>query len=381
MAKAITFAAHGCSDTNSGASGAKWGLALCIPEASRRPARKPGACGNSCSTALIQLNTAERPSRAAQSKRPRTRRLPRSPRVSQSAPGRLEESKHAAQWEKSLTRDAKAIANLPVAAIDTAHVLQAEPIWKRSRNRQPHARPHRARNRLRDRSEISRREDGNPARWDGHLEELLGSKARAARAKRERTGKSGHHLALPYRHAPDFMQALRRLDSLSARALEFTVFTAARTAETIGMKWSEVDFEERTWTVPAGRMKMKKQHRVPLSDRAMEILRGLERHGEHVFPLSNMAMLECLRGLWPGVTVHGCRSTFRDWCKEQTNYPREIAELALAHVLADKSEAAYSRGDALDKRRQLMAAWTRYCGGKPAATGATVTPMRKLADA
>ena len=127
-------------------------------------------------------------------------------------------------------------------------------------------------------------------------------------------------------------------------------------------------------------MKAGKQHRVPLPDRAVEILRGLERHGERVFPLSNMSMLECARGLWPGVTVHGMRSCFRDWCKEQTNYPREIAELALAHTLADKSEAAYSRGDALDKRRQLMAAWARYCGGKPTAAG-TVTPIRKSADA
>ena len=213
---------------------------------------------------------------------------------------------------------------------------------------------------------------------DGHLEELLGSKAKAARAKRERTGKSGHHPALSYRNAADFMSDLRRLNSLSANALEFTVLTAARTAETIGMKWSEIDFEVKTWTVPAGRMKMKKQHKVPLCDRAVAILKALKRDGDRVFGLSNMAMLQCLRGLRPGLTVHGFRSTFMDWAHEQTAFPKVAIDMALAHAIGDRVEAAYRRGDLIEQRARLMKAWDEYLDN-PAATGATVTPIRRAA--
>jgi len=291
-------------------------------------------------------------------------------------------SKHAAQWEKSLTRDTKAIADLPVAAIDTAHVLEVlGPIWK--------TKPETA-SRTRGRIErvlayaivakYRKREDGNPARWDGHLEELLGSKAKAQKAKRERLGKSGHHPALPYKEAPDFMASLRRLDSLSARALEFSVLTAARTAEVIGANWSEFDLTERTWTVPAGRMKMKKEHKVPLCDLAVAILAKLPRHGDRVFKLSDMAMLQCLRGLRPGLTVHGFRSTFMDWAHEQTATAKVVIDMALAHAIGDKVEAAYRRGDLFERRKQLMELWGKFCG-RPAATGATVTPLRKLADA
>ena len=172
--------------------------------------------------------------------------------------------------------------------------------------------------------------------------------------------------------------------SVSARALEFTILGATRTNETIGARWSEIDSKEKVWTIPASRMKSKRPHRVPLSNRALEILEGLPREGDFVFPggkknepLSNMAMLELLRGMTgdSGYTVHGtARSSFRDWAKEQTNFPREIAELALAHVVADKSEAAYSRGDALDKRRRLMDAWAKYCATLRLAT--TVTQIR-----
>jgi integrase len=291
--------------------------------------------------------------------------------------------KHAAQWENSLTKDTKAIANLPIAAIDTSHVLEVlEPIWRKK--------PETA-SRTRGRIErvlafaivakYRKREDGNPARWDGHLQELLGSKAKAQAAKRERTGKSGHHPALPYKDAPEFMAQLRRLDSPSARALEFTILCAVRTNETIGAKWSEIDFEERTWIVPSGRMKMGREHRVPLSDRAVEILRGLKRHGDRVFPLSNMAMLQCLRGLWLGLTVHGFRSTFMDWAHEQTAFAKVVIDKALAHAINDKSEAAYRRGDLIEKRKRLMEAWSEYCCGKPTATSATIMPMRKLVDA
>lgn len=210
---------------------------------------------------------------------------------------------------------------------------------------------------------------------------MLGSKVKAQKAKRERLGKSGHHPALSYKEAPDFMALLRRLDSLSARALEFCVLTTARTAEVIGAKWSEFDLKERTWTVPAGRMKMKKQHKVPLCGRAITILKALPRHGDRVFNLSNMAMLQCLRGLRPGLTVHGFRSTFMDWSHERTAFPKVVIDMALAHAIGDRVEAAYRRGDLIEQRARLMKAWSEYLV-KAAATGATVTPIRKaVADA
>jgi integrase len=286
-------------------------------------------------------------------------------------------AKHATQWERSLTHDAKAIANLPISAIDTAHVLQVlQPIWK--------TKPETAA-RTRGRIErvlafatvakYRRLEDGNPARWSGHLEELLGSKSKAKKVKRDLTGKSGHHPALPYQDIPEFMTQLRELPLLSARALEFTILTAARTAEVLGARWSEFDFGNRTWTVPAGRMKMGKEHRVPLSDRAVDILQTLKRDGDRVFNLSAMAMLQCLHGMRPGLTVHGFRSTFMDWAHEQTAFAKVVIDKALAHGIDDKSEAAYRRGDLFEKRARLMEAWGGYC-----ATGqgtADVIPLRR----
>ena len=287
--------------------------------------------------------------------------------------------KHVAQWRATFEGKNAATAkinNLPVAAIDTVLVLSVlKPIWK--------TKPETA-SRIRGRIErvlawatVSQYRQGeNPARWRGHLAEMLPAKTKIYKVK--------HHKALPYADIPAFMQSLRERDGVSARALEFTILSATRTNESIGALWSEVDLKDNTWTIPSERMKSKRPHRVPLSDRAAAILKAIPREGEFVFPggkanqpLSNMAMLELTRGMiGNGYTVHGFRSSFRDWCKEQTNFPREIAELALAHVVADKSEAAYSRGDALDKRRQLMAAWARYCAEKPkAATAENVTPM------
>jgi integrase len=290
--------------------------------------------------------------------------------------------KHAWQWEQSLTKEVKAITNLPVNAIDTSHILHVlEPIW-----------PEKPETASRIRGRIERvlayataaqyrtRESGNPARWDGHLEELLGSKVLAQRAKRTRTGKSGHHAALPYADLPQLMTMLRRLDSLSARALEFTVLTAARTSETIGANWSEIDLETKTWTLPGKRMKAGKEHRVPLSGRAVHILEQLSgsRTGR-VFPLSNMAMLQCLRGLRSGLTTHGFRSTFMDWAHERTAFPKVVIDMALAHQVGDKVEAAYRRGDLFEKRRQLMYAWCGYCTTHAAADA--VTPIRRVANA
>src|SRR5262249_16530412 len=158
------------------------------------------------------------------------------------------------------------------------------------------------------------------------------------------------------------MEKLRDKDSLSAKALEFTILTAARTNETIGMKWDEIDFAHKVWTIPAQRMKASREHRVPLSDRAIAVLSSVPRNGSAlVFPLSNMAMLELLKGMdGNGFTVHGFRSTFSDWARDNTAYPRDEIEMALAHQIADKTEAAYRRGDALKKRARLMDEWSKF---------------------
>jgi len=292
--------------------------------------------------------------------------------------------KHASQWQTSLTKEAKAIAHLPVAKIDTSHVLSVlQPIWK--------SKPETA-SRLRGRIErvlayavaakYRTRESGNPAKWDGSLKELLGSVAVARRAKRERMNHSGHHAALPYADMPALMAGLRaRRNSLSARALEFTILATARTAETIGATWQEFDLVEKTWTIPAHRMKMKKAHKVPLSARAVEILKALPQSGDRPFALSQIAMLKTLRGLRPGMTVHGMRSSFTDFAHERTAHAKVVIDQALAHAISDKVEAAYRRGDLFDKRRQLMAAWADFCASppreEPNANATTVTPMRK----
>ena len=186
---------------------------------------------------------------------------------------------------------------------------------------------------------------------------------------------------MAFTELPAFMAELRGRDSISARALEFTILTAARTSEAIGAKWSEIDLDAGVWTVPAERMKGGKEHQVPLSKRALAILEDLPRErGGYVFPgarakspLSNMAMLELLRGMdGNGFTVHGFRSTFRDWAGDRTNYAREVIEHALAHHIKDKAEASYRRSAALDKRRQLMEAWAKYCSSPPHTSGQVV---------
>ena len=200
-----------------------------------------------------------------------------------------------------------------------------------------------------------------------------------------------HHDAVPYREMSAFMATLRNRKGASARALEFTILTATRTSETIGARWSEIaevdisNGESKkiwVWTVPAERMKAGKEHRVPLSKRALAILKELPRESEYVFPgarkdkpLSNMAMLELMRGMrGKGATVHGLRSTFRDWAAEQTSYPNEMCEIALAHAVNDKTEKAYRRGDMMEKRRRLMADWAAYCD-RPLSAGANVVSL------
>jgi integrase len=205
----------------------------------------------------------------------------------------------------------------------------------------------------------------NPARWHGHLDHLLPRQSKLAR---------GHHAAMPYEDVAAFVAKLRKRKALAALALELCILTAARTSEILEMPWSEIDLDKKIWTVPAIRMKMEREHRVPLVPRAIAILRQLEqsRVGEFVFPgqarnkpLSNMAMEMVLRRMnVDDATVHGFRSSFRDWAGNVSNFPREIAETALAHVIGDQAEQAYRRGDALDKRRKLMEAWASYCEPK-----------------
>ena len=181
-----------------------------------------------------------------------------------------------------------------------------------------------------------------------------------------------HHAALPYSEISDFMKALRAISGNSAAAFEFLILAAARTSEVIYAKWAEIDFKKKLWIVPAARMKSRREHRVPLSSAAIAVLKQMEEgKGEYVFagrspyaPLSNMALLMTLgRMNRADITAHGFRSTFRDWAAECTNFPSEVVEMALAHVIEGKTEAAYRRGDLLDKRRQLMEAWAEYCAG------------------
>jgi integrase len=275
--------------------------------------------------------------------------------------------KHREQWRMTLTEYCKSISSLPVQAIDTDLVLKVlTPLWT--------TRTETAK-RLRGRVERvlswakgrGLRNGENPARWAGHLDEMLASPSKIAAVR--------HHPALPYAEIPAFMAELRERDSLSAKALEFTILTAARTGEVIGATWDEIDLEAKVWTVPASRMKAGKEHRIPLSERALAVLRDVPRHGARIFPLSNMAMLELVRGIRPGYVPHGFRSSFRDWAAEMTATPNHVVEQALAHAIGDKVEAAYRRGDLFTKRAKLMTSWAQYCE-KPILPSAVV-PLRR----
>jgi len=274
--------------------------------------------------------------------------------------------KHRAQWRATLKTYAyPVLGDLAVDDIATSHVVKVlEPFWKEK--------PETA-NRVRGRVERvlawatvrGFRSGDNPARWRGHLAELFPAKGKLGKVK--------HLSALPFSEMPALMAELRARDLRSARALEFTILTAARTGELIGATGNEMNLATKTWTVPASRMKAGKEHKVPLCDRAVEILRGLGEHGdkERVFALSHAPMLELLKGMRPGITVHGFRSSFRDWAAERTNYPNIVVEAALAHAISNKVEAAYRRGDLFEKRRRLMAEWAAWCS-RPVPADATV---------
>jgi len=277
-------------------------------------------------------------------------------------------AKHADQWRNTLASYAYPVfVDFPVQAIDTALIMKVlEPIWATKTE---------TASRLRGRIECvldwatvrEFRRGENPARWRGHLENLL--------PKRQKVQKVEHHSALPYSEIGDFMTTLRTQEGAAARAFEFLILTATRTSETIGATWGEVDFDAKVWTIPASRIKAGKEHRVPLSPAALSILERMKNSGSgnHIFPggqantgLSNMAMLKLLERIGRSdLTVHGFRSTFRDWVSERTSFPREVAEMALAHAISDKVEAAYRRGDLFEKRRKLMEAWYAYCNTAP----------------
>lgn len=270
-------------------------------------------------------------------------------------------AKHRAQWVSTLETYAHpVIGKMDVRDILQGHVLAIlEPIWTTKTETAV---------RLRSRIELvldwatarKYRSGENPARWRGHLDHLL--------AKPSKTKKVVHHAALPFKEVPSFMKSLREVGGVAARALEFTILTAARSGEVRGATWDEVDLEGEFWTVPAARMKAGREHRVPLSDAALALLlstpknhrTGLLFPGTKGQPLSDMSLTAVLKRMnRKDITVHGFRSTFRDWASETTSYPNEVVEMALAHAIGNAVEAAYRRGDLFNKRQSLMADWAK----------------------
>lgn len=274
-------------------------------------------------------------------------------------------AKHAAQWTATLTTYASPVlGTMQVRDIELAHivkVLEKDDFWTAKTE---------TASRVRGRIESvldwatvrGYRKGENPARWKGHLDKVLPAPKKVAKVE--------HHAALPVDAIGAFMRDLRQREGIAARALEVLILTATRSGELRGMTWAEVNLDEAVWIVPAARMKAKREHRVPLSVRVIEVLRGLPVvAGGLVFPgmregspLSDMTLTAVLRRMGRGdLTAHGFRSTFRDWAAERTNYPRDVAEMALAHTIGDKVEAAYRRGDLFDKRTRMMEDWARFC--------------------
>jgi integrase len=290
-------------------------------------------------------------------------------------------AKHASQWENTLEKYVyPIIGKLPVADVDKSLVLKClTPIW----NAKPET-ASRVRGRIENVLDWSKVQDlragDNPAEWKGNLEHLLPSPKEVKPVK--------HHAAMAFEEVPAFAQSLRQRSGISARALEFAILSACRSGEVLGARWSEVDLQKNEWVIPAERMKAKKEHRVPVTPRMREVLLAMQDHRAdeeqdgYVFPganegkpLSNMALTEQLRGMASKVTVHGFRSSFRDWAGEVSGFPREVIEHALAHQLKDKAEASYARGSLFLKRRKLMEAWSAYCEKKVQA-GDVVTDIQ-----
>jgi integrase len=294
-------------------------------------------------------------------------------------------AKHRQQWRNTLTTYVyPTLGELPVSAIDTGLVVEVlDPIWT--------DKPETA-SRVRGRIEAvldaatvrGFRQGPNPAQWKGTLAHVLPARARVR--------KVAHHAALPFEDMPGFLASLRSRAGMAARALEFAALTAARTGEVLGARWGEIDLTTKVWTVPADRMKAGREHRVPLSDPVIDLLEkvrplALTADGKadpaapvfpgprRALPMSNMTMLMLLRRMKrDDLTAHGFRSTFSDWAAERTAYPREVVEMALAHAIGNKVEAAYRRGDLFEKRRNLMEAWATFCEAPPAGEVVSLRP-------
>ena len=271
-------------------------------------------------------------------------------------------AKHTAQWKTTLATYAAPLRDKAIDTISTDDVLSLlKPIWTTKAETAS-----RVRGRIEKILDAAKakgyRQGENPARWRGHLDHLLPKRSKLTR---------GHHAAMPYEDVAAFVGRLRKGDSLAAKALELCILTAARTGEILEMRWSEMDLEKSVWTLPPNRMKAGREHRVPLSARALMILKQLQESntGDFVFPgqrkerpLSKKAMELVLKRMKiENATVHGFRSSFRDWCGNETHFPREVVETALAHAVGNEVERAYRRSDALEKRRKLMEAWANYC--------------------
>ena len=277
-------------------------------------------------------------------------------------------AKHKAQWESTLRQYCyPELGALPVADIETSDVLSVlKPIWTKKTE---------TASRVRGRIEAvldyaaahGWRTGENPARWKGKLEYALPTKAKIAPVR--------NHAALRYQELPELMRRLRASNAFGAMALEFAILTATRSGETRGATWKEIDFDAKVWTIPKGRMKAGREHRVPLSDAALALLKRAEaiRVDDLVFPgmkgcqLSDMTMTALLRRFGTAVTAHGFRATFKTWASDKTEHPREVIEAALAHVVRDRAEQAYQRGSWFERRRALMADWGAYCEGSAAA--------------
>lgn len=286
--------------------------------------------------------------------------------------------KHRAQWRSTLeTYVYPVFGNLYVKDVGQEQVTRVlEPIWKTKNE---------TASRLRGRIESvldwakvrGYRAGDNPAAWKGHLDKLLPAPNKVAKVK--------HHRAIPFAQMPEFMKALGTREGFSARALEFAILCAARSGEVRGAVWSEIDLESRMWTVPAERMKAGKEHRVPLSSEALRLLKALPRieGSSYVFPgrqggdLSDMSLSKVTREMQVDAVPHGFRSTFRDWVGDATNYPRDLVEFALAHTLDSKTEAAYRRGDALEKRRHLMEDWAQFCNSSTSGPASDAIAARR----
>ena len=270
--------------------------------------------------------------------------------------------KHRQQWIRTVTHYCKPIRHIHVGKVDTDDVLRVlKPIWT---EKEETARRLRARiERILDYASAHNwRQGENPARWNGHLKDIL--------PKRDKL-KKRNFAAMPYEKIPDFLNELEKEKGMAALALQMTIHTACRTNETLGATWSEIDLDKKLWTIPAKRMKGKAEHVVPLTSSVLKVLEFVKmfQTSDYLFPgaregrpLSNMSMNMLMRRMGvKDATVHGFRSSFRDWCGDNTQYPREVAEAALAHKVGNKVERAYRRRSALEKRGELMAEWSRYC--------------------